>query len=68
MSDAQHIQTALTFPHSASSSTNSSRAQWALRDLKQERQISVGTAGPQREHQIAVGTAGPQHMPERMSE
>ena len=44
------------------------RAQWALRDLKQERQISVGTAGPQREHQISVGTAGPQHMSERMSE
>ena len=28
-------------------STTSSRSQWALPDLNRERQISVGTAGPQ---------------------
>ena len=54
-----HLVASSSFTSSSSTppSTASSRSQWALPDLNRERQISVGTAGPQLRPRISVGTA-----------
>ena len=54
-----HLVASSSFTSSSSTppSNASSRSQWALPDLNRERQISVGTAGPQLRPRISVGTA-----------